>query len=645
MKTSGSSQVPNPLLLTVFQAFSELIALHPTSFRPYVPQIQAVILPLVAPTPSAFGAADEFKNSSGPADEAARCLFVLLHVCGPKGTAGEGWAKSLQTVLASAQKTADRVFRALVEDWRPQMERADVSQSTLYGEVVSDEQPGPLALPGWTGIYAGIERLDGLLQTVHAFVASTTSAPVVFPVSSIMNLVDRVLSALQPSSTKSSRNRLEISKDEREGLFAGLPQLHVSTIGILTTILSRMSHGFAAISHIALDQALWALENEHYDERVRKEAYLFVSQLLSTFGPSLPRYHTTSLSRCIKLACADLLPSEENSEQVGENSANSAAGGKGTANGAASGNADSYLKPSETRRNFSSPPNDVLEAARRLLPLTLTNLPGGFLSYAVRCQIDRTAILTNDKEAMLASVMSPVASAKGQKAVSNILPLLVRAYPEALEVEALLRPRMPVLQARRADLAEAVSDEDEDMNAPVYNVDAAQDPAHGEAFGFNGGRNVGKPPAEPKVVKDQVAPSFDDNGQLAQVTRPQSPFAVSYISSKRDREDDLGFDNDAGDISAAAPGSTEIEEGESPSKKLRFTNGEQLISVAKAPQIEVPTQAASVPTPTTLTTATPYGASYNEDQGDSDESDFVMPTLNMDPDTDEEEDEEDEDDG
>ncbi len=641
VKPSNSSLVSNTLLLDVLQASSELIVFHPTLFRPFVPQFQTVIHPLIAPTPSDPGAADTFKSSSRQVAETARHLFVLLHVCGAKVTAREEWAKSLQSVLTSTQRTADSIFRALVEDWRP-VEKNDISQSQSYGEVVSDQRPAPLPLPEWTGIYAGLERLDGFLHIVQAFIACTTSVPITLPLSNIMNLVDRVLSALRPSSTQSSRIRPEISRNEREGLFAGLPQLHFSAMRILSLMISRLGHDFAATSHIAIDQVFWVMENEHHDSKVRKAAYEVVSQVLNTFGHSLPRSHLTSLSQCVKLACADLLPSDEASEQGREASSPAS---KKSVNGNASGNADSYLKTAETRCKVPSGPIDTIEAAQKLLPLTLTSLPPGFLSYATRCQIDRTAILTNNKEIMLASVMNPPASIKsmtGQKAASSIMPFLARAFSEASEVQALLRPQMPMVQAKRDNGEEAASVEDEDFHIPSFDNKGTLDVMHGEAFGFKAGRIVENAPADLQNSKEELSTGSRRNEQVAQASGPQTPFAVSYVSSKRDREENPSLENHTSNSNTATSGSVESSGVDSPSKRARLLNYsattvEKPESTPQTPTLtQISGQASTVPISTAITAG--FGTRYDEEQGESDESDFVMPTLNMDPDTDEEDD-------
>lgn len=226
----------SPLVLIVLQAFTELITLHPSLFRPFVSQIQTLVFPLIAPTPSDLGSEEQMTTVCGRLSATARKLFVLLHVCGPKNTAGEEWTRSLQTVIVSTQATADRVFRALSEDWRPRTSKTHGADLTM-SETVSDRKPQPLALSGWNGIYAGIERLDGLLCTVQTFIASTSSTAVALPVNNILSLTDRVLSLLHPSGTRGSRIRPEISRDEREGLGLWLPQLHVSAIAILLVLI------------------------------------------------------------------------------------------------------------------------------------------------------------------------------------------------------------------------------------------------------------------------------------------------------------------------------------------------------------------------------------------------------------------------
>jgi pre-rRNA-processing protein RIX1 len=103
------------------------------------------------------------------------------------------------------------------------------------------------------------------------------------------------------------------------------------------------------------------------------------------------------------------------------------------------------MEASSLESSFKPLSPGLQDAASTLLPVLLTNLPTSTLVPSIRAQIDRTAILTKNKAAMIASVLNPQPARKGAKVVSSILPHLARAYGGDQDVEGLLRPRMPVI--------------------------------------------------------------------------------------------------------------------------------------------------------------------------------------------------------
>lgn len=657
MKVSRSPEatqepyVQNPLLLVVLDALSELIAMHPTSFRPFVPQMQSLTHPLIAPIPSNFG--NGIDPTSTSVSESARRLFVLLHVSGPKNSAGEEWAKSLDALIVSVQRTIDKVFRSLIEDWTSSIGNYDNTSSHLVENFVSDPKPTPLALPAWTGIHAGIERLDGLLHTLHAFLASATAAAVTLPVGRILDLVDRVLSIFPPGNGRNPRAKPEIGRDEREGLWVGLPRLQISAIGVSSLIISRIGHSSAAIASTIMEQLLWAFESQYGNDGFRRAAYGLVSQILTAFGPSLPRTHAASLSRCLMMCCEDLLPSVEPRLRGGQASFPDTQ--RPSSGIISSKNADSYLKSTTNQVALSSTPISVLQSAHELLPLTLTNLPNDYLPFSLRCQIDRTAIITNNKKAMLASVMNPTSKRKGQRQTSSILPLIARAHPEALEVEALLRPQMPPIRSSRSDGREMGSDEGEDTYMHDHPQIRESDGSHHDLIGTNGNANVEKDivavgysgeqvDAKPGAVEESAPstkPTDFSNVTATGLLEPKSAF--SYTPTKRDREEDSDFDT----IENIEGNGTEQVATGLACKRSRVDPDEArkkpLLDLAPAGPAIVGTGG---PGQVFKNNSTSDSAAVSDgqptlQQDDSDESDFEMPTLIMDPDTDDEEEEED----
>ena len=574
--------------------------------------------------------------------ESARHLFVLLHVTGPKNSAADEWAKSLDSVIVMLQRTTDKVFRALIEDGTFPTEGHDIANTNPMEDVVSDRSPMPLALPAWMGINAGIERLDGLLHLLQAFLATVTAAAVTLPVGKILNLVDRILSISPPGNGRNPRVRPEVGRDEREGLWVGLPGLQISALGVCSLMISRMGHGSAAIACTILEQLLWTFESQYANDSLRMAAYALTSQILSTSGLSLPKNNAISLSRCIRMCCEDLLPSTEfqlQGEQASLPQTTKAANGL-----ALPANPDSYLKAANNSVDSSVTSVKILQAARELLMLALTNLPNDFLPFSLRCQIDRTAIITNNKEVMLASVMNPIPKRRGQKQTSSILPLLARAHPEALPVEALLRPQVPPIQYRQSDASVLESDEEGDM----YMENHPQTGKSNEFFqglaGTNGNTTVEEnvtlgprdvqieaTPAAAEEMSPEIEPTNVSKSTPTALQEPEAAF--SYNAKKRDREQRSTVDTEEG-----------VEGDSTDQVKLGVANKRSRIDFSERREgtpLGINTAFTDVggmgeavkEVPRAESAAVMEGQSEVQ-QGDSDESDFVMPSLDLELDSD-----------
>ena len=625
-KNPRTSWGPDSLLHVVLQAFAKLIVLHPTSFRPSVPQIQTLIYPLIAPTPSTLGAEAGQQAVSGLVSQEAQRLFALLHVCAPKNTAAEEWSKSFLCVIDAAQRTADKVFRGFIEDRRPRARKTSAASLEL-DDVVRDRKPEPLTLPGWEGIHTGVERLEGLLNLLQAFLSSQTSVAVTVPVSGIAGLADRVLSVVHSRSQMGSRTRPEIGKDEREGFELALPQLHKSAIGLLSTLLSRIGTGCTSISHSILVQVLQVLDVEDTDDEIRESSYACISLFLSLFGPTLPVSCASLMSRCVHQCCEDLLDSRYTLSQRGELQVV-----EGTARAkpkASAVDADSYLKSDNLTVGKPNASAQVVRAAETLLPLFLTTLPQGYLSTAARHRIDRTAVLVNHKEALLASVMNATTIKKDQGSTSSILPLVARANDGNLGLEALLRPQMPLVQARSA-FKEAFGEDEDNVDPPRedhnrsysdsyksdLNLDREVNPHQAKSHGLNGHpRSPSRAHSEADSVR--TTPDADVGGS---VTLGQES---SFISYKRSR--DNGIPTNSGIKQRDSLDSeNEASIGEAPSSKRPRHD---LINTEQSQPIErITHDLAAVDDSMRQRTDQEDVAAIPQD---SDESDFEMPPLDL----------------
>ena len=462
----------------VLQAFIRLLPQHPSAFRPFIAQIRSIIAPLLAPTPSSLPTKESlnkaFESPSRESVALAQRLLALLPYSAPKNTSGEEWTKSLNTVLAQAHRTANHVFRAVVEDWIPRGgSSSDPVDSRTFGQVVGDVPDDQLSLPGWRGIDGGVERLVGLVELLQAHMASTTASAVSIPLGLIGSLLERLLSVIGPSISNANdgydaqpRTNPEIGRDERDRLWSGLPLIHGAAIDLLSLLILRLHGQSVAFAQGSLDLILWVLRSNVHEAKIRKSTYRAVSQILVLIGPSMSQSTVSSLSLLIQACCEDILPPNEPLNRT-LNSSNRS-GSKVQHNDKSADNVDSFLKPgSSIARNTA--PKDVHDAASALLPLLLSKLPKQYLSRPLRGQLDRTAIIIGHKDAMVASVLNPLdhRNTDSKRGSRSILPHLARAYSDASEVEAILRPRLPVLKPRCNHTGEP---ESEDEHAPIRSV-------------------------------------------------------------------------------------------------------------------------------------------------------------------------------
>lgn len=434
-----------PLLGTVLHALLELIPRHPTIFRPFSSQIHSLILPFVGSIP----------NVSHPEAEAvislSQQLFISLHHCAPKNTSANEWVVACKSTVHSIHSTADHLFRAVVEQW----ESTDATRNqTLKPDnraaVIRYEGPDPLGLPGWQGLQAGAERLRSLLKLLARFISTGSNSVVSMPLGLIVDLTSRLNSLTVPfegadGSQNSIQYNPEISKQEREDLLAELPAIHLETLNLLSTVAEALEDGIIPIAQNILEQTLWLFGAERFSKDVRTSTYHLLSNLLPMLGPLISTSTMSSLNPVIQSCCHDLCPppTAGNSEEshTPETKAKSVIRPTST-------NADSFLSPrlrdSSVDKALESSPG-LVTAASTLLPALLHHLPVEHISAHVRAEIDRTAILTNNRKAMVTSVINPGLAVKGRRENPSIAPFLARSYPSELEVESFLRPRMPIL--------------------------------------------------------------------------------------------------------------------------------------------------------------------------------------------------------
>ncbi|KAA8625834.1 RIX1 domain containing protein [Pyrenophora tritici-repentis] len=438
---ANATSTPTALLQTILECLNELLPRHPTIFRSYLKQLHPLLARLIAPTPSNKISPEQIPGTryttSSEIIMAARELYVQLSCCAPKGTSSEEWMKSLKALVNNAHQTADHVFRAVLEDWQPTTRESPLANGHTLEDEVQDLEPNN-HLPPWSGIFAGGERLKGLLNLITEYLGTPTAGPIYLNIAMVMDLISRVLSLTIPaSSSKSFQNtvrlNIQVSKDEREALWLLLPDVHIAAMKLLLALADRSQASTLALDPIVIDQVVWVFGAEKNVAQIRTTCYTVVASLLKRSGIALPKATIDSLVPLIRLCCDDLLPSEIATAPAQHNTTQTKTNGNSQPQTTA--NADSFLSASKAISDPTAGLSGLKEAAYDLLPTLLSNIRAQYLSDSMRARLDRTAVLIQHKEAMLASVLNPPPSKRFGKPSASVLPLIARSYPVEMEIE------------------------------------------------------------------------------------------------------------------------------------------------------------------------------------------------------------------
>ncbi|KAI4098569.1 MAG: hypothetical protein L6R37_006418 [Teloschistes peruensis] len=449
--SDGKAGYSDSLLSSVLWAFGELLPHHPSAFRPFVGQIRKLVLPLLAPTPSDLPLDDATSDPTGHSVsettiQRAQQVFVLVNGCAPKNAQSQEWAQTFSVLLEQTHETADLVLRALLEDWEPpvQQGRPRVAKTSDFSALLrsSLDESG---LPHWAGVDAGLERLNGLLLALKSYLLHSNTSPFTIPIGKLLDVVDRITSALPPTAggpqepSVGTATNPEISREERESVWISLPRLHVSALKILEQLAERLGYESTAINKQILSLVFWVFEKEHSHVQIRHVTYRILTQLLPRSGSGMSRSEIASLVTVLHRTCDDLLPAQADvSLTKGIHNGSATTASKDTTN------ADAYLQIVRASSDGSATSTVTRSVSESLLSAAL-HLFLNTLPFAVRSKIDKTAILAQLKVVQQSSVLNPPASGHG-RSQSSVMPLLARQYPHSIGTEALIRPRMTLIQ-------------------------------------------------------------------------------------------------------------------------------------------------------------------------------------------------------
>ncbi|KAI5299085.1 hypothetical protein KEM56_003538, partial [Ascosphaera pollenicola] len=450
--------VQNPVLLeTVLRAFLELINQHPTIFRPFSSQIHGILISLLSSSPTAY--------HSDAGLQFAQELFVALHNCAPKNTGSEEWIKAYRSTLATAHQTADHLFRAVNEQWESTDPNFKHTPGINYGATVGDSSPNPLGVSSWQGIGSGALRLRTCIGILFKFLSTQTHSTISLPVGTIFDLTARLITVNAPANNEDTGVSLrpDISKDEKNSLWGELPAIHEAALNLLRLVVEQLHTAAIPISQMTLDQASWAFSAGKDCGLIRTAIYQLVNDVLPVIGPSMTKLAFSSTIPIVKSACREVLPPTLSTTAI--NTDKQSAGSKQKP-----ANADAFLqRPSQKQAGLtvSSINPELKQSANKLLQSVLVYVPAESIPPSLRTDIDSVAVLTGDHATLLASVLSPAVNMSGQQILPSLMPFLARNNPSGLDVEALLRPRMPVIAgpspARDADDEDDEEDDEEEQ--------------------------------------------------------------------------------------------------------------------------------------------------------------------------------------
>ncbi|OHE98737.1 hypothetical protein CORC01_06003 [Colletotrichum orchidophilum] len=478
IKLPGAGQrlkTPLAVVETVLDAFSAMIPLYPTTCRPFNGQIRTAIKPYLAPT-SSDGATVPHSLR-----RASRHLAISL----PLTTAGktgpsDDWVKLVDELRKDFHFTADQVFRAVQESWEAS---APYTRSKVDFDTVPQGLEMPDQLPNWTGISAGRDRLVGLLQYMADALRHSTKTPVTIPVAALMDMVSRVSLISRNSKSQSWDQALEtqaaVGREEKEELWAAVPDVHVAALDLLLVLVKRLEHNALSTIPEIHDSMILVFRSGMNIPVVRAATYKLLNETLPVVGPGLQKLTVETLG-IVSLACCRDIQQESGHIQKAKPAANNKTAGETKKNNIAA-NADLFLPTQATTDSTTSSSRqtlvdkDHLAAADSLLASLLSHLPQRHLKPGLRGLLDQTAILSRNKAAMLASVLNPYTN-QGGAIFPSILPYLSQQYPHDQGVEILrsnIRPA-PAAQAP-VDALEGVNITLEELEAEEETKDAGEE--------------------------------------------------------------------------------------------------------------------------------------------------------------------------
>ena len=597
--------VPGSTLQCTLGSFATLLPRHPTVFRTYEGQIRALLLKILSSTPS--NSRPESIYSEAHRDAASR-LLALLHHCAPKQGGPEKWNASIKAAVTAAHAACDRIFRSINETWQSHA-GVEITKSAA-GQLESSESDA-VGLSPWQGMHAGAERLRVLLDMLSAHTSGQTSSVTSIPLGIVFDLLQRLLDLHSGMREQSSYFDHQVPKDEREQLFEVLPGIHTSVVDLLNVILDRLDITILSTLPFLIEPICTVFTAECKDPSLRARTYRLMEGTISHIGPNLTKDSLADLSVIMRSCCDDILPANRSGQDGGHSQ---------PAKQAIGVICKEPASPSQPKLS------DVQTTASGLLPVLFSKLDQSRLPSRLRVKMEQTALLTRHKDALVASILNPAKKSHGTSPQLTLLPLLAREFPDCAEVQALLRPRFPVIGTSQPK--KTVIEEEE--RSTDSSSEDERDDGEGLEREMDDGLLVNGLPNQPSPLPsshNNLRSSGTVPDEVFSTAPEQASQATAWASvNKRPATDSLAPQEADAKRLRASPVTSALATDTSP------TGWDASVASAKAE--EAPGAAAVSRTMHSETAALPaQDAVTGDDEEGTDESDFEIPPLTMESDS------------
>ncbi|KAI1743785.1 rRNA processing/ribosome biogenesis-domain-containing protein [Xylaria scruposa] len=629
LKPPASSKVgkaPFGLVEAIFEAMSTLIPLYPTTLREFAGKLKTEARPYLVPTIS--------DNVLVPTtlQVSSRRLAIRLHMTAAKGGDSTEWTKHIEELVKALHSTADQVFRTVQETWesmigyKPQPVNIDIEPQGGGGD--SDQ------LPRWVGVQAGGERIIGLLDFISEYLHCRTRVAVTVPITALVDITSRISSIRLPSPGKEKIDlgtNPAISKEERDEFWTLFPDIQVAAMRMHLAMVQRLGENYLPIAQETLDQILRVFKSVYRLPQARTTIFMLVKDILHLCGPTLPKFTVESLGLLMKCCCRDVLGAAGYLPKPKLQSSSTLQNGQKSKT--ISQNADAFL-PSRSQDDTMSVSLSVehLSAAEALLTTLFSHLSQQHIPSSLRSQMLRSAILSRNRDAQVASILHPARDRSG-RTPQVILPYLTQQFPQDESVEVLrfnFRPMAtgPSGELLGTDDAMAIEEDEEAQT---------QSKPNGFSFDQGFGAQFSSAFAAPPAPTGQLKASSPI--PMRSVEPMQTPFLARSSETRVESRTE---------ITVVEPSSTSTSslkrKNEDPAAEISFSKRVEIDASIPATELEIPGRSGTTASGNATPATTTPGPAERAVAGENDSSDDESVHLNMELDSDDEEEDDDEND-